>query len=100
MINGIYEGTTGVVLDIEMVNIENPDLVVNQKLYVKKPNSSVEEIWECSIVEIGEQIMFRYIIPSTYSLVPGTYFIQPYYEYGLWKGRTTTVRLNVLKKFL
>lgn len=100
MSNSIYAGTTGVVLDIEMVNIENALLVQNQKLYVRVPNSSEEEIWDCSVVEVGETIVFRHIIPSTYTLVPGTYFIQPYYEYGMWKGRTSTVRRNVLKHFM
>lgn len=93
----LYEGTTGFVLDIKILNCDNFSGITNAMFFVKPPKSKIEEEWSVT-VEVDDGI-FRHVVPDDYLLVPGTYRIQPYFEVDDFKGRWGTVTLEVDKEY-
>lgn len=92
----IYEGTKGTAITIVISGLDDFTKIQNPVFKVLTP-SGIEEDWECSVVALEEKLI--HIVPDTYELSAGTYFIQPWFQYDSWYGPWGPTRLTVYKKF-
>jgi len=92
----IYEGTTGIVIDIEISGAGSLSGVENQKLLVIPPGSTTVEEWE--VHSVVEDKIFRHIVAPDKPIASGQYQIQPYFKLGSFEGPWEIVYLDVDRK--
>lgn len=93
----IYEGSKGIVLNVEISGIPDFTLIEYPKFLVLPPNSLDELEWPAEII-VDESVL-RCYIPNEYNLIPGIYKIQPYFTYVSFTGRWSTTSFTIYRKF-
>jgi hypothetical protein len=96
MTDYIYDGTHGLVIDVECVDIEDLTAATVHKLYVRPPGVAPddEEEWAATVESPN---ILRHVVDAAEPLEAGRYRMQPYVETGDFAGRLQPVEI-VIKK--
>ena len=97
----IYEGTTGLVIDIPLLDKNGDDAELTNasfaRLDVLAPGATTETSWPATIEQPN---IIRHIVPEETPLVKGAYKIQPYIETNDgFKGPWGPIIMVVSKKY-
>lgn len=97
MATKIYENVSELNIDIPLIDSEGEQVPIGvisvQKFYALRPESTIEEEWEATVIEPN---ILRHTVPESASLQAGKYKLQPYIEtVDGYKGRCETVEFRI-----
>jgi hypothetical protein len=97
----IFEGVEGLIVDTYLTDAVGAaipvETIVNNKMFVIRPATTVEEEWATTLVAPN---IIRHVVPIGANLIAGAYKIQHWIQNNSgYRGRATTVEFRLTANF-